>query len=1038
METLASSITKALSTRDQVIPVNFCDDEVLITDKEVFTYMVVEGAPIGVPKSEELVDHIEKVTKALEGTNEYECQIYLATRAFDTEKWLRNVIEKQSKESAVTGIPAAPAFHRFMVASAVAMSARGYKQYTRYIGIRLGKRKTIADKALGTKDSWYKKAFSSASARAGRASKSLDPVPTVAEVKYWADKARKVRAKLASSRTLTARGATARDMYELLWHMSTLGMNVPPPPSSPTGTWGAFELAQMDVALNNEHSTHIELSVPNPHLLTEYRVYKKQLEEYEASDHKEILAVPVKPEPELKGSFVALSVKLPDAVAVPWLLHSTTGDQSVDASIRFRVKSTKEAKEEASKAVISLGKEIRHQEASGIHGGTDETNNQYQQARTHSAELNTGNGQTQAEFSVRFFVHSPDSYKTQVDAQEFVTSFSEELDTKLEWIKDSHGTFYMEAIPGSPIRSDVHHEKGDLAVIVNGMPFATRHIGHMNDGFYMGAYGQVPFLYDLAAVAKQGKAPTCVCHGTLGGGKTVCVMQYVDTYRLRGYTVIIIDPKKDFNSHFALPGRGHARLWELSEHGRPGMLDPFILVAIDVDPDDPERNTQDKALQKWKESTKELVSDTILRCLKNKITAAQESILESLINDEMQSADPSMESLMERMRKGEIGSLVKDTGLNDLQIINQRKAAVHDMYAHLISLANSERGRLIFGKRKGDAKIMLKGVPTTIINVAGLDLPQEGAEPEGPSQLISTTIFSLLCAYSVRLLKNPKIKGSKLLVVDEANVVKGLPAFKSMSANINSQARSLNITPIYIDQSSETSTKDASSFSNKVGTRIVFKSSLGERENIAKELGWKRQDAANLTATMPDDNAEPGLALHTTQADKNSVYPNYAGLGVVRFDRDWNPEYQDAFETNNTMEGFVRAAYRSYPFDEQGVLYDPESPALNELVYEEETPLADLASLAESEAAMAGQDPNLPSVGEPVSLPDEMDSGIAASAFEPSAAEQINGLRSNLATMAPAAAAASEANPEHQPLVESSSEQEYDLEPVSAGSGGLF
>lgn len=1011
METLASTINKALGVREHVIPVSYCDDEIMVTDKEVFTYMVVEGSPMGVPRSEELAEHVDKITKALEGTKDYECQIYLATRAYDTEKWLRTVLEKQAKESSVTGIPPAPAFHRFMVAAAIAMAAHGYKQYTRYLGIRLGERKKLADKAPGGSGSFLKKAIAGITNALPKAAQTFDPIPPVEEVKYWSDKARKIRAKLGTSKTLNARGATARDMYELLWHLSTLGMNVPPPPNAPTGTWGAFELAQMEAGLNNENSTHLELSVPNPHLLSEYKIYKQQLAEYEASDTPEMLTVPVKPEPELTGSFVALSVKLPDAVISPWLFQSTTGDQSVDASIRFKVKSKKEAKDEASKAVIKLDNEIKHQQESGIYGGTDATNNQYQQARAHSAALNTGTGVTQAKFSIRFFVHGSDPYQTQVDAQQFITTFEDELETKLEWAKDSHGALYMEAIPGSTVRSDVHVEDGDLAVIVNGMPFATRHIGHMNDGFYMGSYGQVPLLYDLAAVAKQGKAPTCVCHGSLGGGKTVCVMQYIDTYRLRGYTCILIDPKIDFNSILALSGRGHARFWDLSAQGRPGMLDPFIMVDNEVDPEDPERNTPEKARAKWREATEELVSDTIHRCLKGRLSQEQESILAALITKEMKSPAPSMQSLMERLRTGEIGSLVQDTNLNNQSIIDARRAAANDMYQQLNSLANSERGRLIFGKRAGDAKIMLKGVPTTIINVSALDLPQDGDEPVGPSQLISTTIFSLLCAYSVRLLKNPKIKGSKLLVVDEANVVKGLPAFKAMSANINSQARSLNITPIYIDQSSETSTADASSFSNKVGTRIIFRSSRSERENLARELGWKGKDAENLVSVMPEETAQSGTALHTTQPDKNSVYPDYPGLGVVRFDRNWNPEYIDAFETNDEMDGFVRAAYRKYPFDAMGVLYDPESPIPDVLSYQEEPTEApiDVESLAQGEASVANQQAVLPESWEPVQVPEtlaESDATPGAS-FTPDAAHQIKQIREDLAEAAPAAAATS-------------------------------
>lgn len=930
MASLTDTIHKIFGTQTETIPITYCDDAILCTDSEVWTYMVVGGTPIDVPQESELVDHINKTIKALQTTTGRECHLYLATRAFDTERWMVNVFEKQARESAATGLIPAPAFERTVLQQATAMQGHGFKQYTRYLGVKLGTRKNLAATMAGAGgESFFKKALGMAQ-KAGK-TKVVDPIPTVEEVRYWTAKALEIRTKLLMASALDARGATAREVYEWIWHMVTLGMNVPPPARAPKGAWGAMELSQLENELVNEKTNLLELSAVNPHYASEYGVYEKLLAEYETAENQELLDLPVVPEPELHSAVAALSVKLPDMVAMPWLLNSTTGDEAVDASIRFTVQSEKQSKEEAGKAVTSLRKELEHQHDSGVHGGTVETRYKFEQAKAHADAFNIGKGQTQIEFSCRLLIHSPSVEQTRLDTQRFITTYEEKLNTRLEWVADGQGTFYMEAFPGSKLRSDVHHEKGDIDALANAMPVATRYMGHMQDGWYLGSYGQVPLLYDFAEVARQGKAPTVLTNGSLGGGKTSTILQVVDSMILRSYTGIILDPKGDFRSLFALPGRGHFRYWDLTKDGRPGMLDPFTLVDRAVIPDDPERDTPAKVAEKWRQETKSVVVDTITRTLGKSMSSVQEEILADLIDLEMDSPAPSMRSLMERLISGDIGSFTEATGIKDETIINQRRSAAHGIGILLKNSATSSLGRLIYGERTGDTKLIYQGVPTTVVNLSGLELPQDGNPPSGPSEHVSVTIFSLLCSYAVQLLKNPRIKGSKYLVVDEVNVVKSLPAFQTMSANLNSQARSLGITPIYIDQSSKNASKDDSGFSNKIGTRIVFRSSKSERTNVANEIGWAAEDIQTLVDAMPGETDMPGRALITTQPDSKSPYPTYPGLGVVQFDRDYNPEYTDAFETNDRHDGFVRASMRSYPFDANGILHDPLSPPLQAL-----------------------------------------------------------------------------------------------------------
>lgn len=932
-----------------VLDASYCDDFILVTkNNEVWTYSVVEGAPMGVNRMEELSDHVAQTTKILESQRDRECHIYLATRAFDAESWLTHMRQNHAQEVRATGIAPAPAFDRILVDMARAMVRRGFKQFTRYYGVKLGVRGGIMSKVLGEEESTFKETTQAFMHKFSGKKKVLDPVPTAEELRYWHGKAEAVRTRLFSSEQMKIRPATAQDMWEWIWHMQTLGMNVPPPSHMPVGSWGEAEVRRMGVAVDNRSHNILKLTIENPHLYSEYEQYERLLEEYEKAPDKALRTPPVTPEPTYNGYVAGLAVKMPENVVKPWLFLNTTSDAPVDASIRFTVESSKVSKEKAAKAVISQEKELQHQLDSGLSQGTDQTRNRYQRARQHSAEFNTGHGTTQVEFTVRFLVHADTEIKARRNANWLATQFDDKTNTNLTAIRDSHGTFYLEAMPGSSVRSTIYKDQGTVYVLSNGMPFATRHIGHMRDGYYMGAYGQIPFLYDPALCTKQGKASTMVFNSVLGGGKTSAMMQYFDLFRLRSYRCIALDPKGDIKGHLSLIGRGHARLWSVTTQGKPGMLDPFSLLEIVIDPDDPTRDTLEKAREQWREKTSELVTDTILSYLDSNISHDQRNILLGLITEEINSENPSMYGLIKRLQNGETGETYQKEGISEAAKENARIGSLN-MYTLLSSVSSGSLGKLIFGKREGRADLFLKGVNTTIIDLSGLDLPRDGKPAANNSERISVTIFSLVAAYASRAVLDRKIKGSKCLLIDEVNIVKGTPAFRGMAAQVNSMARSLSIVSMYGDQSSKSSL-DGDLFSNKIGSRIIFKSSLAERTALAEDMGWTGQDAQTLIKKMPNENQEAGYAFHTTQPDKYSVYPTHQGLGEIRFDRDYNPEYVDAFETNDEQkEGFTRAAYRNHDQDNMGIVHDPESPALAMIEAVETS--TDKVLYADSEAA---------------------------------------------------------------------------------------
>lgn len=923
--TLASKLNDDLR-----LDVTYCDDLLLMNTKEVWTYVIVDGEALGIPTNEDIDAHQSRLHVALENFRERDFHYYSATRPFDTTAWMERVLENQRHESELTGVQPAPVFEQYVQGQALAMEANRYKTFTKYLGIKLGDRKKMADPEASEDGNGLVKALSRGKQYVQDQAASIDPQPSRREVMMWAKEAAAIRARLSRG-VLRARGATQEDMWGLIWHMCSLGTNVDSTEGTTSEPWGSGRVYQLAPEMDTRNPQLLRFSRTNPHLVREYRDYQEQ-EARHAADPANV-PLPIRPEPVLTGNAVVLSVQLPDEVGVPWVYDATTRNEPVDVSIRFRVKADTTARNEAQKAQERLRQAKQHQEESGIAGGTVETQDKYDKATAHATTLKKGLGVTQVDFKARFIVHGPDETGTMAAAKELIQDFEERRHITLHWLPGLQETLFKEALPGqlTRTRASVHQHKADIQALTNGLPFSCQRLGYMS-GLYVGAFGQQPFLFDPARAAREGKAPAIVNNGSLGGGKTSAMLTYADMFMVRGYTLIGIDPKKDLRSLLALKGRGHMREWSLTRDGQPGVLDPFTLFAADVIPDDPERDTVAKAQAKWREETQDLVTDVIQNTLGAEAasTLRTQAILADVIGAEMASTQPSMAGLLERFKNGETTT---GAGDSDPSIAAELQQKSREIYSLLSKQANSSRGRLIYGERKSQESIMLKNVHTTIVDVSGLTLPQPGEAVTTDSQRISVTLFSLVTAYAMRILENPEIKGPKGLLIDEYHLIKDLPAMSNMATRSNRMGRSLNIIPMYADQSAESS-KDTPAFRNAVGARCVFRSSRSEALAVAESLD--RPGDGDLVDSIPAKDDPAGVALHTTPAD-SELPDSGPGIGVVKFDRDWNAEYTDAFETND-IPGFTRAAYRHYPLDQFGVLHDPLSPKLNRIEYDAGAP----------------------------------------------------------------------------------------------------
>ena len=91
-----------------LLDVTYCDDVIICSNTEVWTYLVVAGENFGITTLNKLEKHAEDIDTIFEGITDVPIHMRLTTMPFDSEAWLTMMLEHQAKETAATGVPVAP------------------------------------------------------------------------------------------------------------------------------------------------------------------------------------------------------------------------------------------------------------------------------------------------------------------------------------------------------------------------------------------------------------------------------------------------------------------------------------------------------------------------------------------------------------------------------------------------------------------------------------------------------------------------------------------------------------------------------------------------------------------------------------------------------------------------------------------------------------------------------------------------------------------------------------------------------------------
>ena len=924
---LSDTITRipflSASTVD-LLDVRYCDDKIICSDTEAWTYMVVEGENFGVATPGKLESHAADIDRLFETITDVPIHVRLTTMPFDSQAWLQMMLDHHAKEVSITGVQPAPIYQSFMQAQATALRMLGAKTFRRYIGVYLG---PIKDKSARRWGSGNPLAIISA--------KTANPdAPDSKQLKALYKKADSIRSRILSSMRLRARGASANDMWGFYYHCLNLGINQPAPKLRGK-TWGSMNASSMAAAIDTHDPEVMKIRMRNRDIVNQKRVWESLPPEERANI----------PEPSaiLESYVVGMSVKLPDrSIPYMWAEQLKELGIPVDISFRFIVKSKQRATDEAQKARRKVDEESEFQASTG--NQSDELTHIKQVSEQHSYEVSNDQVPPQIVLTTRVFVHSSSKESALEYSQEAVNIMHDAMQTDLAPLYGSSFDYWKESIPGQKVmgeeRTTKHHETyTDIGAITMSGVFTTIEVGHKY-GYFIGFYGQTPIFLDPTLLGKQDQAPTIFFNGSLGSGKTVASLQYADLMRIRSYFTVIIDPKHDQLAHLKLHGRGHVRLWSLNKDGKPGMLDPFKLISRDPDPDsvDPVLHTAEGAVAAWKSETIPLVEMAITDMLDSDkpLNHSQLARLRVLISSEANSVNPSMYSLLMRMKEGDLGEsaeslLVEEGSLEH----NRMRREIKDIYYLLEPQTTDTIGRLIFGKREEDVSLRYKNVNTIIINTNGLELPSDGEKPSNPRERSSAMVYGLLSTYVGNMLIHDKsIKGFKGLIVDEFNVARDNPAFRAVIKRIASMSRSLHITMFLLDQS-VASAHDERLFGNKIGGRWVGRSDEKPRRDVAKALGYSPEDHPEefraLVEAMPaKERDKAGRALISLPPDADTGNNN--NIKVFNGEIMWNPEYLAFFSGFDGQNKDERAFQQTFATNADGIWEDPLSPPLSDMV----------------------------------------------------------------------------------------------------------
>ncbi len=333
------------------------------------------------------------------------------------------------------------------------------------------------------------------------------------------------------------------------------------------------------------------------------------------------------------------------------------------------------------------------------------------------------------------------------------------------------------------------------------VPTATHAVG-ADVGMYIGhtlSGSSQPVLFDVTEASRTSRPPAVLCSGTLGSGKTLTAELLAYQAFLAGSRVVTVDPKGDHRLDLLLGGE-HVEVIEL----RPGQEDRGLLDPLRVGPP---------------ETRADLAYSFLLDVLPAPVPAPWQTEVRHAVDAVVAGGGRTCGEVLEALEAGNADA--RDAG---------RALRVHGS-GGLLQLAFAAPGRLPSDPGTAQA---------TLLRIASLTLPLPGTARSEltPEERIGQALLRLLATYALHLMGSDWSR-HKVLVFDEAWMLLGDAAGRSLVQRINRLCRSQNATPILATQA----LSDVDELDNLIGAFFCFGvETEREAERVLRLLGMDAGD----------------------------------------------------------------------------------------------------------------------------------------------------------------------------------------------------
>ncbi len=761
--------------------VRYIDDELVVSDTQVWTYVLLPTAPYEFVDYEDRKDLASKLflsLASLVSRDAVEVHLLSTSRPHDTTRWARDLHQRVSGQTpGVPGWDPNPGWLGFLNRMAAYVQTQQFVRKEVYLGVCLGDRGGAAGLNLAGPVKRLTRVLE-------RAAGVEDALVSEKELAAFREKAREVRRSLESSH-VRAQPADASTVAWLIRRHMFSGLDAPEQHiSGPGQTWGPGEIVPLldGIVENGRKSLRIEQT--DDDLQT-------------TASHVATLCLSRFPE----------ALEFPDQP--PWMHFAASLSFPVDFSSRITLMPADLVRKDVASKLKGVKDQTQHIASTG-----ESVPLQLQEEYERATALEYVLSKERLPWAYgrhRILVAAEDAVELATRCRRVIEHYRE-LAIDVTWPTGDQLDLFLEALPGDRVRAHAYFQRQELLTVAGALPTAGAEVGDQRDistgGGFIGPYlGQTtyrvrnPVFYSPFLAPARDNPPGVAITGAPGGGKSYLAFTLAYLSALSGAWTIYLDPKADAIDIVRLPGLGRPQLFDLRD-GHDGMLDPWALA------DDPS-------------SAPLLAVETLRLLLGGRLDAKREELLMIAVNQVTQGTEPSLFKVVDVL----LAATDDEGGSN-----------ARSMGMYLQTVARMPFARLAFAPRRSDPIRPQDGL--TVITLLGLELPSSEADVQDYSfeNRLAVTVMYLLTRFARELMLSMDKDHPKALFIDEAWAVTQTPQGAKLVPEITRMGRSHNTVAVLVSQNA--GDLGAKAVENSIGTRFAFKSTTGpEIKAILDSLG---------------------------------------------------------------------------------------------------------------------------------------------------------------------------------------------------------